>query len=487
MTGVIGRALRSALSSVALLAVLLLPATVAAQNARDGRVQVTVVDPSGAIVPDATVTVVGLEPSTQATTIGAGKSSDKGIATFERVTPGRYSITAEFPGFDLGLLRDVRVRAGDSRHVVVLPLQKLEDKVVVARDTQEAAADRRSSEFGLKLNDDQINALSDDPNELKRQLDELAGPDAVIRVDSFEGQQLPPKAQIKSIHVTRDQFAAEAANPGSTFVDIITQPGVGPIRGGLNVSFRDGAMTGRSQFTDRRVDEQQKGLGGNIGGTLIEGRTSFNISVNGQTDYITPILKAKLPEGERAETLTVRQPNSFARRCVSASTSTATSVRTSRSAASTCRSAASARSSGTRRSASRRPGRSAGGRSSTRACRTPGSSSTSIRQSKRRPSSCRTRLRQAVRSANSSPTCASCSLPPTSTTCAAATRGEAACRSTATGSARAAASTISGPIHSRALTTTRSANRSCTRVRSARPRSLTRTFKGLCTSRTTSV
>lgn len=39
------------------------------------------------------------------------------------------------PGFDLGLLRDIRVRAGgDSRHVVVLPLQTLEDTVTVGRN-----------------------------------------------------------------------------------------------------------------------------------------------------------------------------------------------------------------------------------------------------------------------------------------------------------------------------------------------------------------
>jgi hypothetical protein len=59
--------------------------------------------------------------------------------------------------------------------------------------------------------------------------------EAVVRVDSFEGQQLPPKAQIKSIHVVRDQFAAEAAQPGTTFVDVVTQPGIGPIRGGTYV------------------------------------------------------------------------------------------------------------------------------------------------------------------------------------------------------------------------------------------------------------
>src|SRR5688572_3892739 len=288
---------------------LLAPVDAAAQAARDARVQVTVVDPSGLVVPEAAVTLVGLEPATQVVVLPEAKTTDKGIAIVERVTPGRYSIRAEFPGFDLGLLRDIRVRAGESRHVVILPLQKLEDAVTVSRDAQASAADRRSSDFGLNLSNDQIQALSDDPNELSRQLAELAGPDAIIRVDSFEGQQLPPKAQIKSIHVTRDQFAAEAAQPGSTFVDVVTQPGVGPLRGSTNVSLRDGSMTGRSQFTPTRGPEQFRDFGGNIGGTLIQNKTSFSASLNGQSNYVSPILNATLPGGVRAETLNVRQPS----------------------------------------------------------------------------------------------------------------------------------------------------------------------------------
>jgi hypothetical protein len=285
--------------------------TAGVAQTRDSRVQVTVVDPMGAVVVDASVTLTGLEPSTQATRVPPAKTNDRGIALFERVVPGRYSISGEFPGFGIGLLRDIRTRAGDSRHVVVLPLQTFTDTVTVGVNVQEAAADRRSSEFGLKLSNDQIAALSDDPAELQRQLAEMAGPDAVFRVDSFEGQQLPPKAQIKSIHVTRDQFAAEAANPGSTFVDIITQPGVGPLRGGINVSMRDGKFTGKSQFTDTRGAERTEIFGANIGGTLVQGKTSFNASVNGQSEYTTPILNVALPTGIRAETLNVRSPVGF--------------------------------------------------------------------------------------------------------------------------------------------------------------------------------
>ena len=308
--------MRRALSGVICLAMactaVIMPAVAAAQAARDARVQVTVVDPSGLVVPEAVVTIVGLEPATQVLTLPEVRTTDKGLAILERVPPGRYSIRAEFPGFDLGLLRDIRVRAGENRHVVILPLQKLEDAVTVSRDAQAAAADRRSSDFGVKLSDDQIEALSDDPNELARQLAELAGPDAIIRIDSFEGQQLPPKAQIKSIHVTRDQFAAEAAQPGSTFVDVVTQPGVGPLRGSTNFSLRDGSLTGRSQFTPTRGPEQFRDFGGNVGGTLIQNKTSFSASLNGQSSYLSPILNATLPTGTRAETLNVRQPSRFA-------------------------------------------------------------------------------------------------------------------------------------------------------------------------------
>jgi hypothetical protein len=293
---------------LALICACVLPVTALAQPARAARVQITVVDPSNAIVQDATVTVVGLEPATQAATLAPIKTNDKGIAVADSLVPGRYSIRGEFPGFDLGLLRDVRLRAGDNKHVIVLPLTKLEDSVTVGRDAQAAAADRRTSEFGLALTKEQIEGLSDDPSEMQRQIAELAGPDAIVRVDSFEGQQLPPKAQIKSIRVVRDQFAAEAAQPGSTFVEIVTQPGIGPLRGSFNFGFRDGSMTGRSQFTERRGPEQFRNFGGFLGGSLVTGKTSFNLSVEGQDQYTSPILYAALPDGTRAETLGIRQP-----------------------------------------------------------------------------------------------------------------------------------------------------------------------------------
>ena len=80
---------------------------------------------------------------------------------------------------------------------------------------------------------EQIDALSDDPDEMAQQLQDIAGGNAVIRVDSFEGGRLPPKSAIKAIHITRDAFAAENHYAGGLFIDIITQPGIGPLRTNL--------------------------------------------------------------------------------------------------------------------------------------------------------------------------------------------------------------------------------------------------------------
>jgi hypothetical protein len=291
-----------------LCAVAVAPRPAQAQAAREGRLIVTVVDPSGAVVPGATVAVVGLDEATKRKTIDPVKTSDKGVATIAGLVPGRYSIQGEFPGFDLGLLRDVRVKSGDSRHVLVLPLKKLTEEVTVGRDPQASASDRAGT-FGTALTREQVEALSDDPDEMRRQLQDLAGPGAVFRVDSFEGQQLPPKAQIKSVHITRDMFAAENHMAGMMFIDIITQPGIGPLRGSARFGFYDSAFEGRNPLIPKKGPAQSRSFGGSLGGSLLKEKSSFSISVNRSSSYETPNLYAATLAGTRAENLNLRRPS----------------------------------------------------------------------------------------------------------------------------------------------------------------------------------
>jgi hypothetical protein len=358
-------------------AILTAPSPAPAQTAQRGRLTITVADPSGAVIPNVVVTLVGLEPATTAATVPQAKTTDKGFVIFEDLAVGRYSVRAEFPGFQMGLLRDIRVNRGDNKHVVVLALPSLAESVEVGAANQ--AADRASRAFGLTVTEEQIQALSDDPDEMARQLADISGPGAIVRIDSFEGQQLPPKSQIKSIHVTRDQFAAETEQPGSTFVDVITQPGIGPIRGTANGSFRDDSMSARSQFTPTKSPEQIRGYGFNIGGALINQVSNFSLAVGGQNNFTTPNLNVALPSGTRFDVLNLRQPFTNVNvnglldyaltkdQTLRFGYSQNNNARSNQGSAPTCRSGRSSRTTTGISFARSKPGRSGGGPSSTRA------------------------------------------------------------------------------------------------------------------------
>jgi hypothetical protein len=292
------------LIAVWLLVSVVVPAAAQAQAAREAKLLLTVVDQSGAVIPNATVTATRIEDPAKAV-IGPVKSNEKGLATLEGLTPGTYVIQAEFPGFEPRVMKDVRLRTGDNRQVAILTIQSLQDEVTVGRDKQVAAADPKST-FGTALTREQIEALSDDPDEMRRQIMDMA-PDAILRIDSFEGGQLPPKAQIKSIHIARDQFAAESHYAGAHFIDIITQPGMGPIRGGTNFRFRDRSLNASNPQTNFKGPEQSQNYGINLGGTLINQKSSFSLSVNGGTFYDAPTIVNEGPNGRRVETLPIKR------------------------------------------------------------------------------------------------------------------------------------------------------------------------------------
>src|SRR5437773_1546425 len=137
------------------LAVLLFASAARAQAPRDGRLLVTVVDQTGAVITGATVTVVGQDEANRAPVVPSVKTSDQGVAAVPGLKLGRYTVQAEFPGFQVGLAKEVRVRAGDNKQTVPLAIEKLQDEVTVSQDAQEAASDRKGPTFGSALTREQ--------------------------------------------------------------------------------------------------------------------------------------------------------------------------------------------------------------------------------------------------------------------------------------------------------------------------------------------
>ncbi|RPJ82045.1 MAG: carboxypeptidase regulatory-like domain-containing protein, partial [Acidobacteria bacterium] len=286
-------------------------AQVAAAQARAGRLVVTVMDQSQAVIPNAAVTVTGEDEATQA---AAGprsvSTSPVGVATIDGLVPGRYTIRVEFPGFQPVVIEGHRVGSGTSRRSVVLPIEKIDEKLTVERDKQLSALDPRGAAFSTVLTREQIEALPDDPDEMEKVLKAMAPPGSTIRVDGFTGGKLPPKSQIRSIRLPRmDMMAAQnhGGMAGMHFIDIMTQPGAGPLRGSVDFAFRNDALNARNPFAAEKGDEGLQRYGFSLGGTVKPNRSSFSMTLQRTGQHDTGNLLAALPGRTRAEP--VRQPS----------------------------------------------------------------------------------------------------------------------------------------------------------------------------------
>jgi hypothetical protein len=302
--------MRAAISTCVLVLAIALPTFAQQPSAQSGTLVVTVVDTTGAVLPGATVKVAGIDATNKNAAIEPVIATTQGVATIEKMTPGRYSVQAEFSGFETRLIPEVRVRAGNNKQVVMLPVESHKETVTVGQDKQTAAADPRGTSFGTQLTREQLANLSDDPETLRQQLIDMAGPGAVIRVDSFEGGALPNKSQIRSIRISRDQFAAEFHSAGGVNVEIITQPGMGPMRMNANYRMLGDSLSGKSPFVTERGPAANQNLGIGGGGTLIKNKSSFNFFINNADGSDTPNINIITPDGEhRSEALGIQTHN----------------------------------------------------------------------------------------------------------------------------------------------------------------------------------
>ena len=258
---------------------------------RTATLRVVVLDPTGAVIVGAAVAVLPLDRESEPIRV---VTNERGEVVLDALPHGRYEVTAEAEGFAPKRLPDVRLR-GDARRELKLDLAKLTAAITVGRDARERASDPRGNAFGNLLTREQIDALPDGPDEMEETLKQMAGPDAVIRVDGFRGGKLPPKSQIRGIRFRRDFFAAENHGGGMVFVDIMTSPGGGPFRGTADFTLRDESLNARNPMAPRRGPEHQHTASFTASGTLLKDRTGFSFSSNGTNGYDSRTIFAALP------------------------------------------------------------------------------------------------------------------------------------------------------------------------------------------------
>ncbi len=193
-----------------------------------------ILDQTGALIPGAQITVT----TTKGVTVGTATASASGAYAVRGLPAGSYIVQVTYTGFAPFVSAPIDLAAGQSKSVdVKMAVEDTQQQVIVTDEsgpTVSTEAGANTNAIVLKGSD--LDALSDDPDELSNELQALAGPSAgpnggQIYIDGFTGGQLPPKSAIREIRINQNPFSAEFDRIGYGRIEILTKPGTDTFHG----------------------------------------------------------------------------------------------------------------------------------------------------------------------------------------------------------------------------------------------------------------
>jgi hypothetical protein len=228
-----------------------------------------VVDQTGAVIPQATVTVTapGGKQSTATTDQGGGFE-------ISALAPGTYSVAAAAKGFAPFSKPGVELVVGQKQTLdLALQVQVQEEKVNVEAEGNQLDVGASSNASSLVIKGKDLESLSDDPDELQSELQALAGPAAgpnggQIYIDGFTGGQLPPKSAIREIRINQNPFSAQYDKLGYGRIEILTKPGSDHYHGQFFFSDTNAVLNSKNPYVFTRPDYNSDMFDGNFGGPI---------------------------------------------------------------------------------------------------------------------------------------------------------------------------------------------------------------------------
>ena len=227
------------------------PSTRSAQPAQAGQgtIRGTVTDPTGAAVGGAAVVL--MSSSGQFT---PGKTNQTGGYSISGLAPGSYTLTVNADGFAVYEQDNVQISTGQIQTAnAKLALAAQSQSVQVSGQAVTVAVNPEENASAVVIQGKDLQALSDDPDELQSELEALAGPSAgpsggQMYIDGFQAGQLPPKSAIREIIINQNPFSAEYPEPGFGRIQILTKPGTDKLHGDFFVIGNDSAFNTLTPF-----------------------------------------------------------------------------------------------------------------------------------------------------------------------------------------------------------------------------------------------
>ena len=270
-----------------------------AQVPSTGTLRGQVIDPSGSTVSGAAI----LLTAPNGNSVDSVTNKD-GFYEVTGLAPGAYTVKVVAEGFGLFTAANIAIKAGQLQTLkIALTLQEQKLEIHVEDSPTQLDVNPENNAGAIILKDKDLEALSDDPDELMDELQALAGPSAgpnggQIYIDGFTAGQLPPKASIREIRINQNPFSAEYDKLGYGRIEIFTKPGTDKFHGQLFLTGNTAGFNSRNPFEVIPPGTQPPGyestqFSGSIGGPLTK-KTSFFFNFERRNINDLSIVSAKI-------------------------------------------------------------------------------------------------------------------------------------------------------------------------------------------------
>jgi len=238
-----------------------------------------IADQTGALIPGAKVTIT----TSAGTAVTTATADASGAYQVNTLAPGGYIVRAAYDGFAPFQSATITLAAGQVKRVdIAMAIQVEQQNVVVTDESPTVNVEANGNASSVVIKGKDLDALSDDPDELSNELNALAGPSAgpnggQIYIDGFTGGNLPPKSAIREIRINQNPYSAEFDKLGYGRIEILTKPGTDKFHGQVFGLGNDKSFNTGNPFTKNVPDYHSYQFNGTLSGALSK-KASFFIS-----------------------------------------------------------------------------------------------------------------------------------------------------------------------------------------------------------------
>ena len=260
-----------------------------------------IVDQTGALIPGAQVTIT----TSAGGAVKSTTADSSGSYAVGGLPPGGYIVKATYEGFAPFSSPTIQLLAGQSKRIdVSMAVEAAEQSVTVTDDSPQVNIEASGNANAIVLKGKDLDALSDDPDELSNELTALAGPSAgpnggQIYIDGFSGGQLPPKSAIREIRINQNPFSAEFDRLGYGRIEILTKPGTDKLHGQGFIQGNDKSFNTGNPFSKDIPPYYSYQFNGTVSGSISKSASFFVSAEQRNTENVNAWL---IPDAVQEDT-----------------------------------------------------------------------------------------------------------------------------------------------------------------------------------------